>query len=610
MSKWMVAAKKADFEQIAARYGISPVTARLIRNRDFVTEEEISRFLSADLAAMHDPALLTDAVKTARILAGKIRQKKRIRVVGDYDADGVTATALLVRGLLFLGACVDYRIPHRIRDGYGINDAIVEEAAADGIDTILTCDNGIAAATQTRLAREKGLTVLITDHHDIPFDEETGAHILPEADAVVDPKRDASCPFQGICGAVVAHKVLSLAFSEMRREDEEAKKLLYDLTLLSAVGTVCDVMELRDENRVLVKDALPRMKESPITGLRALIDATGLAGREITVYHLGFVIGPCINATGRLDTAVHGVELLLTEDMGEALQLATELKELNESRRNMTAVYVEEAKKAIGPVSDKVLVVYLPEAHESVAGIVAGRLREACNRPSIVLTKSADGGVKGSGRSVPAYDMFRALSGVGDLFTRFGGHPMAAGLSMAGESDVDVLRRRLNEACTLTEEDFTETLHLDMELPPSYVTTDLIEEWERVLAPFGNGNERPLFAARDIRLLSARTLGRDGRVGKYAVSDAQGKRHEMILFRDRERFDAFLTEHFGDTAVRALYGDVAASADRHAPEHLRAAPGRTDLDVPDMRIKIAYYPDINEYRGQRTVQLVLEDYLI
>ena len=589
MSTWMVAAKRADFDAIAARYGISPVTARLLRNRELRTEEEIGRFLSTDLSALHAAQLLPDAERCAEILAERIREGRKIRVVGDYDVDGVTATALLLRGLRFLGADADYRIPHRIRDGYGINDAIIDEAASDGVHVILTCDNGISAAAQALRAREKGMTILITDHHDIPFDEESGEAVLPEAEAVVNPKRAGDYPFPGICGAFVAYKVLTLVFSALGRTEEEAQKLLYELTLLAAVGTVCDVMELKDENRVLVKDALPRLKDTQIRGLRALIGVTGLSGKEIGTYHLGFVLGPCINATGRLDTAARGVELLLTENEGEALRLATELKELNESRKNMTAVHVEEAKRMIGDHPDKVPVVYLPEAHESVAGIVAGRLKEAWHRPVIVMTRSEEG-VKGSGRSVPAYDMFRALSAVSDLFTRFGGHPMAAGLSMRTEEDIDLLRARLNEACTLTEEDFEEVLHLDMELPPSYVTTELIEEWKKVLEPYGSGNEKPLFAARDIRLLRARTLGKDGKVGKYTVQDAQGRSHEMILFREKEAFDAFLTEHFGREAAEVLYTGAG--------------------NLPDMNIKIAYYPDINEYRGQRSVQLVLVDYRI
>ncbi|MBR5970880.1 MAG: single-stranded-DNA-specific exonuclease RecJ [Lachnospiraceae bacterium] len=590
MKPWMVAAKKADFEQIAARFGISPVTARLLRNRELISEEEIARFLSTDLSLMHDAALLTEGERCAELLAEKIRAGKRIRVVGDYDADGVTSTAILLRGLRFLGAEADFRIPHRIHDGYGINDAIIDEAAADGVDTILTCDNGISAATQCVRAKELGMTVLVTDHHDIPFEEGSGAQILPEADAVVNPKRDASYPFHGICGAMVAHKVLTLTFLAMGREDEAAKRLLYDLTELAAIGTVCDVMELKDENRVLVKDALPRMKESSICGIRALIAATGLSGKEIGVYHLGFILGPCINATGRLDSAVRGVELLLTQDEHEAVRLATELKDLNESRKNITAVYTEEAKQRIGDAPDKVLVIYLPEAHESVAGIVAGRVREAYGRPAIVLTKSEDGGVKGSARSIPAYDMFRSLSAVSDLFTRFGGHPMAAGLSMRSEEDVERLRERLNAACVLTEADFEETLHLDMELPPVYATEALLEEWRRVLEPFGNGNERPLFAARDIQILSARMLGKEGKVGKYTVRDAKGMRHTMMRFNETERFHAFLEEQFGAKAVAAMLSGDAASY--------------------DIKIKIAYYPDINEFRGQRSIQLILTDYRV
>ncbi len=565
-SKWMVYAKKADFDGLARQFGITPVTARIIRNRDVVGEEAVRRYLYGTRRDLYSPHLLKDADKAAEILLGKIAAGKWIRIVGDYDIDGVCATYLLYTALKRLGAKVDYEIPDRIKDGYGINEQIIEAAAADGVDTVLTCDNGISAVPQMEYARQHGLTVVITDHHDIAQDAD-GKDILPWASAIVNPKRaDCTYPWKEICGAVVAYKLIRILYERAGIPMKEWEEMLE----FAAIATVGDVMRLQDENRIIVKEGLKQIPQTKSIGLKLLVEKNNLDISSLSAYHIGFVIGPCLNAGGRLQTAKLALRLLLSRDAEEADALARELKLLNDQRKDMTAQGLEQAARQVEEHfrNDKVLVVYLPDCHESLAGIIAGRLRERYNKPSFVITKSEDG-VKGSGRSIEAYHMFASLCEVKELFTKFGGHPMAAGLSMAEEADVERLRRQLNERAKLTEEDFIPKLWIDVPMPMDYVTEDLIHELE-LLEPFGNGNEKPQFAQKGLRIRSARVLGRNRNAVKLAVITPDGTPMDAMAFTDG---DAFL-EEMGDSRV---------------------------MDA-------IYYPTINEYNGNRTIQAVVKEW--
>lgn len=565
-SKWMVYAKKADFDGLARQFGITPVTARIIRNRDVVGEEAVRRYLYGTRRDLYSPHLLKDADKAAEILLEKIAAGKWIRIVGDYDIDGVCATYLLYTAFKRLGAKVDYEIPDRIKDGYGINEQIIEAAAADGVDTVLTCDNGISAVPQMEYARQHGLTVVITDHHDIAQDAD-GKDILPWASAIVNPKRaDCTYPWKEICGAVVAYKLIRILYERAGIPMKEWEEMLE----FAAIATVGDVMRLQDENRIIVKEGLKQIPQTKSIGLKLLVEKNNLDISNLSAYHIGFVIGPCLNAGGRLQTAKLALRLLLSRDAEEADALARELKLLNDQRKDMTAQGLEQAARQVEEHfrNDKVLVVYLPDCHESLAGIIAGRLRERYNKPSFVITKSEDG-VKGSGRSIEAYHMFASLCEVKELFTKFGGHPMAAGLSMAEEADVERLRRQLNERAKLTEEDFIPKLWIDVPMPMDYVTEDLIHELE-LLEPFGNGNEKPQFAQKGLRIRSARVLGRNRNAVKLAVITPDGTPMDAMVFTDG---DAFL-EEMGDSRV---------------------------MDA-------IYYPTINEYNGNRTIQAVVKEW--
>ena len=565
-SKWMVYAKKADFDGLARQFGITPVTARIIRNRDVVGEEAVRRYLYGTRRDLYSPHLLKDADKAAEILLEKIAAGKWIRIVGDYDIDGVCATYLLYTAFKRLGAKVDYEIPDRIKDGYGINEQIIEAAAADGVDTVLTCDNGISAVPQMEYARQHGLTVVITDHHDIAQDAD-GKDILPWASAIVNPKRaDCTYPWKEICGAVVAYKLIRILYERAGIPMKEWEEMLE----FAAIATVGDVMRLQDENRIIVKEGLKQIPQTKSIGLKLLVEKNNLDISNLSAYHIGFVIGPCLNAGGRLQTAKLALRLLLSRDAEEADALARELKLLNDQRKDMTAQGLEQAARQVEEHfrNDKVLVVYLPDCHESLAGIIAGRLRERYNKPSFVITKSEDG-VKGSGRSIEAYHMFASLCEVKELFTKFGGHPMAAGLSMAEEADVERLRRQLNERAKLTEEDFIPKLWIDVPMPMDYVTEDLIHELE-LLEPFGNGNEKPQFAQKGLRIRSARVLGRNRNAVKLAVITPDGTPMDAMAFTDG---DAFL-EEMGDSRV---------------------------MDA-------IYYPTINEYNGNRTIQAVVKEW--
>lgn len=565
-SKWMVYAKKADFDGLARRFGITPVTARIIRNRDVIGEEAVRRYLYGTRRDLYSPHRLKDADKAAEILLTKIAEGKWIRIVGDYDIDGVCSTYLLYTALTRLGAKVDYEIPDRIRDGYGINEQIIEAAAADGVDTVLTCDNGISAVPQMEYAGRHGLTVVITDHHDIAKDAD-GRDILPRAAAIVNPKQsDCAYPWKEICGAVVAYKLIQILYERAGVPQSEWE----DMLEFAAIATVGDVMRLQDENRILVREGLRQIAGTKNIGLRLLVEKNNLDISHLTAYHIGFVIGPCLNAGGRLETAKLALKLLLSRDRAEADELAGRLKLLNDQRKDMTAQGLEQAVRQVEEQlqKDKVLVVYLPDCHESLAGIIAGRLRERYNKPSFVITKSEDG-VKGSGRSIEAYHMFASLCEVKELFTKFGGHPMAAGLSMAEEADVERLRRQLNERAKLTEEDFVPKLWIDVPMPMDYVTESLIRELE-LLEPFGNGNEKPQFAQKGLRIRSARVLGKNRNAVKLALITPAGTPVDAIAFTDG---DAFMAEMGTSRVMDAIY-----------------------------------YPTINEYNGNRTIQAVVKEW--
>lgn len=565
----MLQTKRADFSGIAARFHISPVTARIIRNRDVEGETAIDRYLNGTLDQLYDPHLMKDMDKAASLILEKIQAGARIRIVGDYDIDGVCSTYLLYRGLSRCGGHVDYQIPERIRDGYGINESIIRKAKEDGIDTIVTCDNGIAALEQVRLAKELGMTVIVTDHHEVVRAED-GSQILPEADAVVNPHRDdCPYPFAGICGGVVAYKLVQVLYEQNRIPEQEWK----DMLEFAAIATVGDVMKLQDENRIIVRWGLKQIPHTASAGLRALVEACGLDICNLTAYHIGFVIGPCLNASGRLKTAQLALELLLCEAGTPAAlraeEMAAELKLLNEERKDMTQAGMEQAFEQVDTelADDDVLVVYLPDCHESLAGIIAGRVREAYNKPSFVLTKGEDC-VKGSGRSIESYHMYRALCGVRDLLLKFGGHPMAAGFSLK-EENVGEFRRRLNEQSTLTREDFIPKIWIDVAMPLEYISEALVNELKS-LEPFGQGNEKPQFAQKNLRIRSLWALGRNNNAVRMTVITEQGRPMEAMVFTEADKF-------------------------------VEEAKNSRSMDV-------IYYPDINEYNGNRTLQIVVRAY--
>lgn len=596
MAKWMVSAKKADFNGIAAKFQIDPVIARIIRNRDVVGDEAVEKFLHGTTADLYDPNLLKDAGKAAAILCEKTREKKKIRVIGDYDIDGVCATYILTECLERCGAPVEAVIPHRIRDGYGLNEKLIEEAGADGVDTILTCDNGIAALQQIAFAKELGMTVIVTDHHEVPYEvQEDGSRVetLPQADAVVDPKQ-SGCPYpyKGICGAVTAYKLMEIYLGEMAKEGVlpagEKETLLRELLAFAGFATVGDVMELTDENRILVRYGLRQLEQSANQGLRALLTVNELTQKRLTGYHIGFILGPCLNATGRLDTAKRALTMFRTKEQAQAVTIAGELKALNDSRKEMTLLGTKQAIEQIENTAlkeDKVLVVFLPDCHESLAGIIAGRIRERYHKPVFVLTRGEEG-VKGSGRSIEAYHMYDKMSECKELYTKYGGHKMAAGVSMP-EENVEAFRAFLNAHCGLTEEDLVEVIHIDVPMPMSYVTTEMVRQLS-LLEPFGNGNPKPVFAQKNVRVCRGRILGKNKNVGKYRVADEDGREFDMMYFGDLERWHAFLAAHFGQEETDRLYGSGSAR----------------------IVISVIYYPDINVYRGREELQMVMQDYTV
>lgn len=573
MEKWFVAMKKADFNGIAEKYQISPIIARLMRNRDVIGDEAIDFYLNGTVEDLYDGLLMKDMDRAVDILKEKIEEGKKIRVIGDYDIDGVNATYILQQGLAGLGADVDTDIPDRIKDGYGLNQMLIDRALEDDVDTIITCDNGIAAMNEIAYGKENGMTIVVTDHHEVPYLEENGEkkYLLPPADAVVDPHRaDCEYPFKGLCGAAVAYKLVEVLYRVSGKSEQEVEHLQESLMENVAIATIGDVMDLVGENRVFVKKGLELLKTTKNEGLHALMQCTGVDTANLNTYHIGFVIGPCINAGGRLDTAKRALELLNASNRREAVTLAADLKELNDSRKEMTEEGVEEAVRQIESSSwkdDQVLVVYLPECHESIAGIIAGRIKERYYRPTFVLTKG-ETGVKGSGRSIEAYDMFAEMSRCRELFTKFGGHKLAAGLSLE-EEKVEVFRKRINELADLTEEDLQMKVSIDMRLPFPYINEELIHEL-KILEPFGKGNGKPLFAESKLRVIQPRIFGKNRNVLKCRLEDQQGNQMEAVYF-----------------------GEVEDCLQQMEKKQI---------------MSFTYYPSINEYMGRRTIQLTIVNY--
>lgn len=586
MEKWFVTAKRADFQQISGKFGINPVTARIIRNRDIVGDEAIQEYLNGGLKDLHDPKLLHGAREAVTLLNSKINEGRKIRIIGDYDIDGVNATYILYKGLKRCNANVDYEIPDRMKDGYGINEQLIQYAYEEGVDTIVTCDNGIAAIDQIAYAKKLGMTVIITDHHELLFKEEAGEKIClrPQADVIINPKQpECNYPFPSLCGAAVAFKLISCLFEDHNIPREEAEAFIE----FAAIATVGDVMDLIGENRIIVKEGLRRLSNTQNNGLRSLIKVNGLDESDICAYHIGFVLGPCINASGRLDTAKRALALLLAETEGEALQMAEELKSLNDERKSMTLEGFEKAVELVETTelkNDKVLVVYLPDCHESLAGIIAGRIRERFHKPVFVLTDAEDG-VKGSGRSIEAYNMFEEMVKCQELFTKFGGHPMAAGLSIKKE-DMENLRTRLNELTTLTEEDFIPRVSIDVAMPIDYISEELIGELE-VLEPFGKANPKPVFAEKNLNVLSARILGQNKNVIKMQVLNSQGMVMDAMYFGDVEKFNTYITEKFGTSEVEKMYQNRENA----------------------VSISATYYPQVNVFRNVRNMQIVIQNYM-
>lgn len=570
MEKWVVAAKRADFQKIGREFHIDPVIARLIRNRDVVGYDEINVYLHGNLNNLHDPMSLKDMKTAVELLAEAMKGRKKIRIIGDYDIDGIMSSYILLQGLNRVGAFADIQIPNRITDGYGLNESLVREAYEAGTDLILTCDNGIAAADQILVARKLGMQVIVTDHHEVPYEEGADGErnfLLPPADAVVNPKRqDCEYPFKGMCGAAVAWKLVCALYKQYDVPDSEAEDLLEYV----AIATIGDVMDLQGENRVLVREGLKHLRNTKNKGLKALMRENNLDPDRINAYQIGFVLGPCLNASGRLDTAMRALKMLCAGEEQQAAALAGDLKALNESRKDMTVKGTEEAKQMVEDSSlkeDRVLVVYLPECHESLAGIIAGRLRECYHKPAFVLTKTVEG-LKGSGRSIEAYSMYEELCKCKELLTKFGGHPMAAGISLE-EEKLPLFRRKLNEVCTLEKEDLVEKVVIDMSMPVSYISKRLVQQLE-LLQPFGKGNTRPLFAEKQLKVTGLRIFGKNRNVVKMQVIDTNGYAMDAVYFGEAENFAAYAKTH----ALMAL----------------------------------AYYPSINSYRGRKTLQITVMNY--
>ncbi len=589
MEKWLVAAKKADFNEWSNMFQIDPVVARVIRNRDVADVEAVRKFLLGTMGDCYSPWLLHHMDLGVKMILEEIEKGTYIRVIGDYDVDGICSAYILTTGLQKLGAKVDTAIPHRMKDGYGLNEHLITEAYENGVRCIITCDNGIAAKEPVEQAKKLGIRMIVTDHHEVPFEEKDGVRreILPDADAIIDPKQQrCQYPFKNICGAVVAYKLIQ-ALCEAQKE-KCGDELLNELLPFAALATVCDVMELRDENRIIVKEGLRCMQHTNNHGLRALVEVNDLELSRLSAYHLGFVIGPCLNATGRLDTAARALELLQSKNKAEAMVAATELKELNDSRKNMTLQGVAEAEQQIQErrlYEDKVMVVYLPQVHESLAGIIAGRIREKYHHPVFVLTDGEEG-IKGSGRSIEAYHMYDSMVEVKEYFSKFGGHKLAAGLSLKN-SDVEAFRIALNHQAKLVEDDFVPRVHIDVPMPMEYATYQLAKQLS-ILEPFGVGNAKPLFAQKDVTFIAAKRIGATGAYAKFTVElrmDGYEQTQDIMFFGDINAFCRFLDEKYGEHSAQKLF-------DRS---------GR-------FLISITYQISINSYRGRESLQYIMQNY--
>lgn len=567
-SKWMVYAKKADFKQIASEYGIDQVLARIIRNRDICGSKDIDMYLNGNLNDIHNPHSMKDADKFVDIITKKIEEHKPVRIIGDYDIDGICSIYILFCGLKAAGADVDYVVPHRINDGYGINEHLIDNAINEGIDTIVTCDNGIAAYNQVRYAKDNGIAMIVTDHHDVPFEikDDKKVYIVPPADAVINPKQaDCDYPFKLLCGAGVAYKLISLLYDRLGLD----KKELEDYIEFMAIATVGDIVDLIDENRIVVKYGLKHIAHTKNTGLRALIEECQLDINNISSYHIGFVIGPCLNASGRLDTARQAIELMLCKDNEKAHNMAKELIALNNERKSMTE---QETQKAIelventGLLKDRVLVIYLKDCHESIAGIIAGRIKERYYRPTFVITNAEDG-AKGSGRSIEGYNMYEEINKCKNVLTKYGGHPMAAGLSLA-ISDIDIFRKMLNDNAILTDEDLIPKMWIDVPMPVSYANIRLVNQL-RLLEPFGKGNEKPVFADRNLYVKTASVIGKNKNVLRCQLETEDGTYVPAV--------------QFGINNI-------------------------DDIPRAGMRISIIYYPDINTFNGIMSLQIIIKEW--
>ncbi len=571
MQKWRVYSKKADFDAIGSRFNIDPVTARIIRNRDVTDMENVDMYLNGTLDRLHDPMMMKDMDKAVSVIASSIRDNKHIRIIGDYDIDGICSIYILFKGLKICGADVDYEVPDRITDGYGINENLIKQAYEAGVEVIITCDNGIAAASQIDYANELGMTVVITDHHDVPYEETDNGrrYIIPKAAAVVDPKQnDCRYPFKMLCGAGIAYKFIDCMVKEFQTGDSVMPELLQ----FAAIATVGDIVDLLDENRIIVKEGLKLIANTENYGLNALMAVTGVSRESINAYHIGFVLGPCLNASGRLDSAKRALKMLVTDDRAEAERHAGELKDLNKERKKLTSEAVDKAVDMVENSSlkdDKVLVIFLPDCHESIAGIVAGRIREKYYKPVIVLTRGEQE-AKGSARSIESYNMFEKLSECKDLFTRFGGHPMAAGLSLP-EENIPEFRRRINEHCNLNEEDLTETVWIDVPMPLEYINEKLILELGG-LEPFGKANPKPVFADKNISIRNIRAIGKDKQYTRMTIAKDSGMVIDAVGF-------------FPCTELETVYNKNG-------------------------RISCTYYPEINEFRDKKQIQVCVTGYRI
>ncbi|HHT97165.1 MAG TPA: single-stranded-DNA-specific exonuclease RecJ [Clostridiales bacterium] len=582
-NKWLISNKSGDFNNIMKIFGVSEILARCLVNKDIVSIDDIERYLNPKIEYLYDPYLMKDLKKACEILHNKIVTKKKIRIIGDYDVDGIISTFILYKTLKRFGANIDYIIPDRVEDGYGINNYMVDTAYEDGIDTILTCDNGISAIEQIKKAKQHGMTVVITDHHDICIED--GQIIIPEADAVVNPKQiDCMYPFKGLCGGAITYKLMLGLIEYFEVSDKE--KLIQELLGFSAIATVCDVMDLIDENRIIVKNGLEYLKTNNNIGLNTLFKVCEISIEEVSVYILGFVIGPCLNASGRLDTAVKGLRLLLTDSTEEALELANELKILNELRKSMTIEGVELAIEQIESIplkEDKVLVVYLPECHESLAGIIAGRIKDKYHRPTIILANSKDI-IKGSARSIEEYNIYEELNKCKDLLLKYGGHPLAAGMSLE-KNNIDKLRERLNAITDLTDDMLIPTINIDIKLPLSYLTEELIEELE-MLEPFGKGNSKPLFAQKDMIIKSMMLLGKKKNVLKLNIINEKNVEIQAIYFGNVDDFFSYMEGKYGKEEVKKMERGRYINA----------------------KLTATYYPKVNNYMNNKALQIIIQNY--